>query len=75
MITGTNVLHLISLHNDISRNSSILPNLTNGETQAEIGKEIAQAYPAGKWQSRASNPSSLPLDPMPLPLGYTAGVN
>lgn len=44
--------------------------LTNRKTEAQNGEELAQAYPAGKWQSRASNPSSPPPDPTPLPLGY-----
>lgn len=34
------------------------PHFTNGDTEAQKGKPLAQVHPVTKWQSQGSNPKS-----------------
>lgn len=41
------------------------PHFTNGDTEAQKGKPLAQAHPVIKWQSQGSNPKSSHAQPTP----------
>ena len=40
---------------------------TNGDTEAQKGKPLAQVHPVIKWQSQGSNPKSSHAQPTPSP--------
>jgi len=43
------------------------PHFTNGDTEAQKGKPLAQVHPVIKWQSQGSNPKSSHAQPTPSP--------